>query len=446
MTDNVSIGVGLLGLGTVGGGVASQLMADPGLFEERSAGPLRLAAVAESDSSKAEALGVPAELVSADASQVITNPDVDIVVEVIGGEEPAASLVLEALEHGKHVVTANKLLMATRGREILQKASRCRRLVLYGASVAGGIPVLRTIRSGLVATRVEFIMGILNGTTNFMLTMMNRDGLDYDSALAVAQQRGYAESDPTLDVNGTDAAQKISILSSSAFRRWVDWSTIYVEGIERVSAEDHQEAERLGYVIKLLAIARSVDGKLDVRVHPTLIPKEYLLASVQEAFNAVYMRGKTSGPLLLYGLGAGRWPTSCAVLGDVVTAARYQRGIRVESTGVEIDFTGEVEVVPIYDVLCHHFVRLRLGPATDALARITAVLAEHGIGIASLAHRQGREYGEGCEYVLLTTEEKELNMRQAASAIGTLDCVEAIHSIIRVEESRKLPREPEIPL
>ena len=225
------IGVGLLGLGTVGGGVASRLLQQTELLSERAAGPLRLVKAVDLDLSRAAELGVPAELVTNDFNEILSDPEIQIVVEVIGGLEPAGSLVLEALRRGKHVVTANKLLMAERGRDILKQARSSSKLILYGASVAGGIPVLRTIRSGLVATRVEFVMGILNGTCNFMLTRMNKDGMDFKSALAAAQERGYAEADPTLDVNGTDTAQKIAILAGVAFRRWVDWRRVFVEGI-----------------------------------------------------------------------------------------------------------------------------------------------------------------------------------------------------------------------
>ena len=432
------IGVGLLGLGTVGGGVASRLLQQTELLSERAAGPLRLVKAVDLDLSRAAELGVPAELVTNDFNEILSDPEIQIVVEVIGGLEPAGSLVLEALRRGKHVVTANKLLMAERGRDILKQARSSSKLILYGASVAGGIPVLRTIRSGLVATRVEFVMGILNGTCNFMLTRMNKDGMDFKSALAAAQERGYAEADPTLDVNGTDTAQKIAILAGVAFRRWVDWRRVFVEGIKNITPEDHEEAARLGYLIKLLAIARTCGDRLDVRVHPTLIPQGYLLASVEEAFNAVYLRGETSGPLLLYGLGAGRWPTACAVLSDVITAARYERGIRVESTGVEIDYTEEAGIVPMDDVACYHFIRLRLGGETGALARVTAVLAEHDIGIASVSNRSGGEF------VLLTREVKESSMRASAVCLRALDCVKTVHSIIRVEERRNLPREPEI--
>jgi homoserine dehydrogenase len=425
--------VGVIGFGTVGAGVVRLLLQNRAVIEKRLGFPLTLAKVADLDVTTDRGIQVPASLLTTDAGEVIEDPDIPLVVELIGGLEPARTFTLQALGKGKGVVTANKALLAHHWQELCGASQEGGGRLGFEASVGGGIPVIRALREGLVANRIESIHGIINGTSNYILTRMSEEGLDFETALRRAQEMGYAEADPGLDIDGGDAAHKLAILASLAFDTCVPLDKIYTEGISGISLIDLEIARELGYVVKLLAVAKAGGERVEARVHPTMIPKGHLLATVGDVFNAIYIRGDAVGPTLLYGLGAGSLPTASAVVADLVEMARSIRAGGGPSP-FRITLEEERPIVPMAEVRCPCYIRFMSPDRPGILAAISGVLARHEISIASVIQR-GREAGSAVPIVMMTHSAREASVRAALEEIARQQVVTAPPVCIRVEES-----------
>lgn len=421
--------VGLLGLGTVGGAVADLLLRRRNEIAARAAIPIVLRRIAVAHPGKPRALMLPEGVLVGDARLVIDDPDVDVVVEVMGGIEPARTYITSALARGKSVVTANKQLMASRGDELLSAAASAGVDLFFEASVCGGIPVLKTIRESLAADQIRLIMGILNGTTNYILTRMARDGVGFGEALVDAQQHGFAESDPTDDVDGHDAAAKLAILASSAFGSRVAAADVFREGISGITTREIAYARDLGYVVKLLAIAREVDGAIEARVHPTLLPVGHPLAAVNDELNAVMIEGDPVGPVVLEGRGAGGGPTASAVAGDLIDVARnLRRGAsgRVEHAGFRRRPISEIsEVVLAYCVF------LEVTDRPGVFARVASAFGDEQVSIASIVQKSR---GVTADVSLVTHEAQEAAMQRVLVRLRSLDVVAGVHAVLRIAE------------
>jgi len=417
--------VGLLGCGTVGSGVVRLLREHGDDIAARLGARLVLGPVAVRDPGRPRDVDLP--LVTDDPRKVVADPDVDIVVEVMGGLEPARSLVLEALEAGKSVVTANKVVMANAGPELAAAARAGGARLEYEAAVAGGVPVIKPMRESLAGDRVRKVLGILNGTTNYVLTRMTDDGLPFPAALAEAQRLGYAEADPTADVEGHDAAAKAAILASIAFDARVTPADVHTEGIARITPTDIAHARRMGFVVKLLAIAEEDGGEVTVRVHPALVPHEHPLANVREAYNAVFVTGDAAGSLMFYGRGAGSLPTASAVVGDVVTVARAllagERALPAPTLPVR-------RVRPFETTSVQSYVLLDVVDAPGVLASVAATFGEHAVSIRTV-WQEGA--GETAQLLLITHAAREGDVRATLADLRALDTVRDIASVIRVE-------------
>lgn len=421
------IGVGLIGFGTVGTGVVRLLLENASLLEERIGLRLKLRRIADLDIERDRGVKIPREILTTDALQVIEDPTVDIVVELIGGIEPAKSFILRALELGKPVVTANKALLAQHGKELFEKAQQKGVPIGFEGSVGGGIPVIKALREGLVANRIEVILGILNGTSNYILTKMTEEGKDFEEALREAQRLGYAEADPSLDVEGTDAAHKLTILASLAFGTWVDLDWVYVEGISHLSPLDIEFSKEFGYRIKLLAIAKRGTEGLQLRVHPTMIPAEHLLSQVKGVYNAIYLAGDAVGPTLLYGQGAGALPTGSAVVSDLVqVATRGDHGLP------PFDLDRSPPLKGIEELRCPYYLRFTAVDRPGVLSKISGILGENDISIASVIQK-GRTRTGAVPIVMMTHEAVERNVRRALEAIDSLDVIRDSTKLLRVE-------------
>lgn len=427
------INVGLFGLGTVGSGVAKMLLTRGEFLARRAGIPLVLKRVCVRNSRRARALRIDPRLVTTDAKKILQDPEIDVVVELIGGIHPAKELVLQALKNGKPVVTANKALLAHEGPEVFRCAAKSSADLYFEASVAGGIPIIKSLREGLIGNDVEVLYGILNGTTNFILTEMYRgDGRSFQSALKEAQDRGYAERNPSLDLRGIDTAHKLSILTLLSFGKAVHPKDIYVEGIRDITANDVRYAHDFGYTIKLLGIAKREGDQLEVRVHPTLLPNNHLLSSVSGVHNAVFVKGDLIGELVLYGQGAGRWPTTSAVIADLVDVARnlkYQSPQRVPpplptSRIRRLRRIGEIEG--------RYYFRFSCIDRPGVLARIARVLGSHRISIASVLQKDRRRE-HIVPLVIMTHESKEKDVQQALSEIDRLSIIRRKSVSIRME-------------
>jgi homoserine dehydrogenase len=434
-----AVGVGLLGLGTIGTGVAKVLQSNAGVIEQRLGVPLRLVRIADLDTETDRGVDLAGIQFDGDVDGLIADPNVQIVIELIGGYEIARKFTLQAIESGKHVVTANKALLALHGNEIFGAAERRGVDVAFEAAVGGGIPVLRSLREGLSANRIEGVQGILNGTTNFVLTQMERTGEAFEIVLKRAQDLGYAEADPTFDVEGIDAAHKLALLAQMAFGVRVDFKQIPTEGIRGLVPLDFEAASEFGYRIKLLAIAkRSSDGgTLDARVHPTLVPKDSMLAAVDGAMNAVAIRGDAVGRTLYYGAGAGEMPTASAVVGDLIEIAReIRRGNsgRVAPLSYPHGELEEMPVAPLSDINAHYYLRFTAVDRPGVLSHITGALGEEGIGIESVLQRDRGEAGEGVPVLVYTHPTGEAALRRAIEHIDGLPDVTAATRMIRVED------------
>jgi homoserine dehydrogenase len=431
------IQVGLLGIGTVGSGTFQVLSRNQEEIRRRAGRGIEITMVADLNVERARALVGDTVKVVADAREVIANPKIDIVVELIGGYGIARQLVMEAIAAGKHVVTANKALLAVHGSEIFSAARDKGVMVAFEAAVAGGIPIIKALREGLTANRIEWIAGIINGTTNFILSEMRDKGLDFSEALAEAQQLGYAEADPTFDIEGVDAAHKATLMSAIAFGIPVQFDKAHVEGISRLQAADIRYAEQLGYRIKLLGITRRRAEGIELRVHPTLVPAKRLIANVEGAMNAVMVQADAVGTTLYYGKGAGSEPTASAVIADLVDIARLQTADpsnRVPHLAFQPDELHSTPVLPISEVITAFYLRLRVADQKGVLAAITRILAENDISIDAVLQRESAEGESQTDVIILTHETVEGRMRAALAQMQALPTVLAPIVSLRKEE------------
>ena len=434
-----SIQVGLLGIGTVGSGVFNVLQRNQSEIVRRAGRGIEIAMVADLDTARAQAAVGPTVQVVSDARAVIANPDIDIVIELIGGYGIAKQLVLEAIEAGKHVVTANKALLAVHGTEIFAAASRKGVMVAFEAAVAGGIPIIKSLREGLSANRIQWIAGIINGTTNFILSEMRDKGLDFDVVLKQAQALGYAEADPTFDIEGVDAAHKAALMSAMAFGVPVQFDKAYVEGITQLGAQDIKYAEQLGYRIKLLGITKKTDRGIELRVHPTLVPNKRLIANVEGAMNAVMVHGDAVGTTLYYGKGAGSEPTASAVIADLVDIARLHSADaaqRVPHLAFQPDAMSNTPVLNMGEVVTSYYLRLKVADEAGVLANVTSILAKAGISIDAMLQREADEVGgEGAtqtDLIILTHDCVEAKMNEALNQMQALKTV--LSPIVRIRK------------
>ena len=441
-TTNLSpIRVGLLGIGTVGSGTFNVLKRNQEEIRRRAGRGIEITMVADLDVARARALVGDGVLVVDDARKVVASPDIDIVIELIGGYGIAKALVLEAIESGKHVVTANKALLAVHGTEIFAAAHRQGVMVAFEAAVAGGIPIIKALREGLSANSIQWIAGIINGTTNFILSEMRDKGLDFGVVLKEAQKLGYAEADPTFDIEGEDAAHKATLMSAIAFGIPVQFDKAYVEGITALAAQDIRYAEQLGYRIKLLGITKRVAGGIELRVHPSLIPAKRLLANVEGAMNAVVVHGDAVGTTLYYGKGAGSEPTASAVIADLVDITRLHTADpehRVPHLAFQPDEMSDLAIVPMSEIVTSYYLRLNVADEAGVLASVTGILASLGISIDAVLQREADEVGgEGStqtDLIILTHDCVEAKMNEAIAQMQALPTVLAPITRIRKEE------------
>ncbi|MBH8581739.1 homoserine dehydrogenase [Bisbaumannia pacifica] len=427
--------VGICGLGTVGGGTFNVLTRNADEIARRAGRPIVIEQVAmRRDNPDCDTTGVKT---TADVFEVARNPDVDVLVELIGGYDIARELVLTAIEHGKHVVTANKALIAVHGNEIFQAAHEKGVIVAFEAAVAGGIPVIKSLREGLGANRIEWVAGIINGTGNYILTHMRDEGRAFEDVLAEAQALGYAEADPTFDVEGIDAAHKLTILASIAYGVPLQFEKAYTEGISRVTAEDVEQADNLGYIIKHLGISKRTEQGLELRVHPTLIPKERLLANVHGVKNAIAVMGDAVGPTLYYGAGAGAEPTASAVVADLldvardITTAHHYRVPYLAFSGIDEDVS-QLPILPMEEISTAYYLRLLAVDRPGVLARVATILSEQGISIEALIQKEATE-GELVPIILLTHRTREQQMNEAIRQIESMADIAGPVTRIRVE-------------
>jgi len=433
------IQVGLLGIGTVGSGTFQVLARNQAEIRRRAGRGIEITMVADLDTARAREIVGSGVQVVADGRAIIANPDIDIVIELIGGYGIARALVMEAIAAGKHVVTANKALLAVHGTEIFAAASAKGVMVGFEAAVAGGIPIIKALREGLTANRIEWIAGIINGTTNFILSEMRDKGLDFSVVLKEAQRLGYAEADPTFDIEGVDAAHKASIMSAIAFGTPVQFARAHVEGITQLQATDIRHAEQLGYRIKLLGITKRRDdvAGIELRVHPTLVPAKRLIANVEGAMNAVVVQGDAVGTTLYYGKGAGSEPTASAVVADLVDITRLHTADpdhRVPHLAFQPDATADTPILPIDQVVTAFYLRLRVSDQTGVLSRITTILAEHDISIDAVLQRESADGERQTDLIILTHDTVEGRMRAALTQMQSLPTVLAPIVNIRKEE------------
>ena len=434
--------VGLLGIGTVGGGTFEVLTRNQAEITRRAGRRIEITRVADLDVARARALVGERARVDSDARALVSDPEIDIVIELIGGYGIARELVMAAIENGKHVVTANKALLAVHGNEIFAAASRKGVMVAFEAAVAGGIPIIKALREGLTANRIDWIAGIINGTTNFILTEMRDKGLAFDAVLGEAQRLGYAEADPTFDIEGVDAGHKITILSSIAFGIPVRYDKAHIEGINKLQSADIKYAEQLGYRIKLLGITRRrmADGKVlgvELRVHPTLIPARRLIANVEGAMNAVWVKGDAVGHTMYYGKGAGSEPTASAVIADLVDVARMLTSDpdnRVPHLAFQSESLADLPILPISEVETAYYLRLRVADEPGVLADITRILADAGISIDAVLQREPGEGESQTDIILLTHRTIEKQVDSAIAKIEALSTVLSKAIRIRLEE------------
>ena len=431
------INVGLLGIGTVGGGTWTVLTRNQEEITRRAGRPIQITVVADRDTERAKALTGGAAKVTADAFDVVRDPDIDIVVELIGGYTIAKELVLEAIAHGKHVVTANKALLAVHGQEIFAAAQAKGVMVAFEAAVAGGIPIIKAVREGLTANRIEWVAGIINGTTNYILSEMRDKGLTFDEALADAQRLGYAEADPTFDIEGVDAAHKITLLAAIAFGIPVQFDRVHIEGITRLTADDIRYAEALGYRIKLLGITKRKADGFELRVHPTLIPTKRLIANVEGVMNAVVVKGDAVGATLYYGRGAGAEPTASSVIADLVDVTRLHTADpehRVPHLAFRADQLSDTPILPISEVESAYYLRLRVQDRPGVLADITRILADQGISIDAMLQKEPSEGEHQANIIILTHVTREKHVDAAIARIEALDSTVGSVTRLRLEE------------
>jgi homoserine dehydrogenase len=430
------ISVGLLGIGTVGGGTWNVLARNQEEIQRRAGRGIRITKVADKDLARVRQLVGDQAAVTADAWEVVNDPEIDIVVELIGGYGVARELVLKAIANGKHVVTANKALLATHGNEIFAAAQAKGVMVAFEGAVAGGIPIIKALREGLTANRIEWIAGIINGTSNFILSEMRDKGLAFATVLEQAQRLGYAEADPTFDIEGIDAAHKLTIMSAIAFGIPMQLDKAYTEGISALTQEDIRHAEQLGYRIKLLGITRRTPEGIELRVHPTLIPLRRLIANVEGVMNAILVKGDAVGATLYYGAGAGAEPTASAVVADLVDVTRMHTSDpehRVPHLAFQPDQLSNVPILPMEEVVTSYYLRMRVVDRPGVLADITRILADHQVSIDAMVQKEPSEGEEQVDIIMLTHETREKHINAAIAAIENLAVVTGKVTRIRLE-------------
>ncbi|MCL6589417.1 MAG: homoserine dehydrogenase [Firmicutes bacterium] len=433
------IDIGIIGLGTVGTGVARVLQTQRGLLQTRTGILFNLKTVAEINWDRDRGLDLTGVKRTSRAEELTDDPEIDIVVETIGGYEPAFTFIARALRNHKYVVTANKALIAVKGRELFEIAAQNGVELLYEASVGGGIPIIKSLREGLVANNIESIYGILNGTSNYILTRMHQDELEFSAALLEAQARGFAEADPTLDVSGGDAAHKLTILTSIVSSGLVDFQSLYIEGITAITKLDINFAKSFGYTIKLLAIYRLLDSGLDVRVHPTLVPNSHLLAAVSNELNAIFVKGDFVGNTMFYGPGAGERPTASSIVSDIVDLSRdlllkQGRGSALKTSGGSrgVNLSQPIKTVPIHEIKNRFYLRFYTLDEPGILSKISGVLGDHGISISSMVQLESHEKEHYVPIVILTHEASEKAMEDALAIIGKFSFIKENYLRLRI--------------
>jgi homoserine dehydrogenase len=408
--------VGLLGLGTVGGGTVNVIRENGATIEKRLGRPIQIIHASARDISKQRICDTTGIKLTTNPAEVVDNPEVDVVVELMGGDGIAKEMVLRAIKNGKHVVTANKMLLAKHGTEVFAAARAKGVMVAFEAAVAGGIPVIKAIREGLAANQIEWLVGIINGTGNFILTAMRNDGRDFADVLAEAQRLGYAEADPTFDVEGIDAAHKLTVLASIAFGIPPNFSKVYTEGITKITRDDVKYADQLGYRIKALGIARRTATGVELRVHPTLIPEHRLIANVDGVNNAILVKGNMVGPTMYYGAGAGAGPTASAVVADLMDVARGMNApveSRVPSLAFQPDAIAELPVLPMNEVETAFYLRMKAVDKPGVLSKISSALSDFDISIEAVIQKEPKPGQNEVDLVILTNVVKEGTMNEA---------------------------------
>jgi homoserine dehydrogenase len=426
------INVGIVGFGTVGTGTARILVGNRDLLKERTGIDINLKRIADLDIKKDRGIKLPKGTLTTSADDLIDDPDIQIVVELVGGTTFAKELVLKALQKGKHVVTANKALLATYGEEIFKTAEKAKVEIGFEAAVAGGIPIIKVVREGLIANRVKAVYGIINGTTNYILTKMTDEGAGFGDVLKEAQKLGYAEADPTYDIEGIDSAHKLAILASLAYGSRFSIRDVYTEGISWISPMDIGFARELGYKIKLLAIAKETDGRVELRVHPTMVPEQYLISKVDGVFNAIYVEGDAVGSTLYYGRGAGDMPTGSAVVSDIVDIARNIVNCSTGRVPAIAKTVKPKSLMKMDDVESMYYFRFSAIDKPGVLSRISGILGKHNISIVSVIQK-GRHEGKAVPLVVLTHKALEKDVVRAVREINRLRIVAGKAVIIRVE-------------
>jgi homoserine dehydrogenase len=428
--------VGLIGFGTIGAGVVKAFQCHGELLARRLGRPVELVRITDLDITTARPVPVDRSLLSTDAASVLDDPEIAIVIELIGGYEPARTFVLRAIANGKHVVTANKALLALHGEEIFRAAEHAGVAVMFEASVGGGIPIISAIKENLCVNRFESVFGILNGTCNYILTRMTEEGADFAKVLADAQAKGYAEADPTFDIEGIDTAHKLALLCSLCFGTRVDFKSIYTEGITHITALDIEYAREFGYKFKLLAIGKRVNGQIEARVHPTMLPLDHPLAKVDGVFNGVRLVGDCVGPVMLYGYGAGMDATASAVMGDIMAIVRDMGAgarIRTPAMGCPQDAVEQLLIKPIEELVSSFYLRVFIRDQPGVLAQIAGVLGRYRISIESMIQPHRHE-ADAVPIVLMTHEARERDVRAALDEIDQLDITRGKSLFVRIEE------------
>ena len=432
-----SINVGIIGFGTVGTGTARILLENADIIKRRLGAPVVLKKIADLDIRRDRGIKLGDVKLTTNAQEIVADPEIDIVVELIGGYKPAKDFMLEAIKNKKHVVTANKALLAVHGEEIYAAAEKSGVTLGYEASVAGGIPILAAIRNGLAANNIRSIYGIVNGTCNYILTLMTNAGRKFDEVLKEAQAKGYAEADPTFDIEGIDSAHKLAVLTMLAYGTPVKFDDIYTEGISKITPLDIDFAKELGYKIKLLAITKMVDGEVEARVHPTMLPEEYPIAAVDGVFNALSVAGDAVGPTMFYGRGAGDMPTGSAVVSDIIEIGRdILSGCSNRSPVTAFRERSKLKIRKMDDITSCYYLRFSAMDRPGVLSRISGVLGKNNISISSVIQK-GRGGEAAVPLVMMSHEAVERDVRKALAEIDTMDCVAGKTIVIRVEEGRQ---------
>lgn len=437
MTSKKSVNVGIIGFGTVGTGTARILIDNADIIRRRLGAPVILKKISDLDIKKDRGIKLGEVKLTTDAKDIIGDPDIDVVVELIGGYKPAKEFILEAMKNKKHVVTANKALLAVHGEELYAAAAKYGVTIGFEASVAGGIPILAAVRNGLAANNIKSIYGIVNGTCNYILTLMTNAGRKFDEVLREAQAKGYAEADPTFDIEGIDSAHKLAVLTMLAYGTPVKFNDIYTEGISKITPLDIDFAKELGYKIKLLAITKMVNGEVEARVHPTMLPEEYPIATVDGVFNALSVVGDAVGQTMFYGRGAGDMPTGSAVVSDIIDIGRdILAGSSNRSPVAAFRERRELAIRRMDDITSCYYLRFAAMDKPGVLSRISGVLGKNNISISSVIQK-GRGAAEAVPLVMMSHEAVERDVRRALDEINKMDCVAGQTMVIRVEEGSR---------